>query len=852
MQYTNVQQYGNNILFIGYDDNGDRIQEKLEYSPTLYVKSQKGPTGFKGLYGEDLEQLQFADLRDAKDFIARYKGVNGFEVHGQTNFVYQFISDSWPDDISYNFEQIRKANIDIEVHSEEGFPEPKEAAYPINAITHYDSKRDTYFVWATKFAGLKDYERNLHKQTVNIEYRLCQDEFSLLLEYLAFWKANTPDIVTGWNIRFFDIPYIINRYRRLFDDKKAKEFSPWNQVREKNVEMHGKMNQTYDIIGLTVADYIELYKKYTYSKQESYKLGYIAHVELGETKEQYDGTLANLAMTDHQKFIEYNIKDVILVQRLDNKMQLLSLIAEMAYMSKVNYLDVYGPVKLWEVIIYNHLLKKNIIIPPKADYSDKDEKYAGAYVKDPIIGMHNWVVSFDLNSLYPSIVRQWNISPETWVSPFNVPRQVYNDLQGFSVNQFISETRVNGMSPGDILRTSNLTMSANKQFFKTDARGCLPEIFANLYDDRSKTKKTMIAKKKEQETTGKDLSNEIAALNNRQMALKILLNSAYGAIGNPFFAYYSIEKAEAITVTGQVVIQWIETRMNAYLNKTLGTTGVNYVIASDTDSIYVVLDGLVKKLMPGETDTNKIVDFIDNSCKKVLEPFITSKYADLANYFNVFENQMVMKRECISQRGIWRGKKNYALTVWDDEGVRLKEPKIKITGIEAVRSSTPEVCRKKIKECLKVILTKNEDDVIKFIEDFRSEWKSLRPDEVAFPRGTNDFSSYRGTESLYNKGTPIHVKASLLYNKKVEELNLKNKYPLIQEGENIKFTYLKIPNPLGDSVVAMQEILPPEFELDKYVDYDVQFEKAFLEPIKSITDVIGWKTEHVATLEDFF
>lgn len=852
MQYTNVQQYGNSILFIGYDDNGDRIQERLDYSPTLYVKSQKGPTGFKGLYGEDLEQIQFADLRDAKDFLERYKGVNGFDIHGQTNFVYQFISDSWPDDITYDFSLVRKANIDIEVHCEEGFPNADEAAYPINAITHYDSKRNTYFVWATKFAGLKDYDRNLHKQTVNIEYRLCQDEFSLLLEYLAFWKANTPDIVTGWNIRFFDIPYIINRYRMLFDDKKAKEFSPWNQIREKNVKMHGKMQQTYDIIGVTVADYIELYKKYTYTKQEAYKLGYIAHVELGETKEQYDGTLANLAMTDHQKFIEYNIKDVILVQRIEEKMQLLSLVAEMAYMSKVNYLDVYGPVKLWEVIIYNHLLKKNIIIPPKSEYSGKEEKYAGAYVKDPIVGGHNWVVSFDLNSLYPSIVRQWNISPETWISPFNVPRDVYTALSSITVGQFINETLVNGQTPGDILRTCDMTMSANKQFFRKDKQGCLPEIFANLYNDRSKTKKLMISKIDEQEKTGVDNTNIIAALNNRQMALKILLNSAYGAIGNPFFAYYSIEKAEAITVTGQVVIQWIETRVNDYLNKTLGTKNKAYVIASDTDSIYVVLDELVKAMMPGETDVNKIVDYINNVCKKILEPFINAKYATLADYFNVYENQMVMKRECIAQRGIWTGKKRYALTVWDNEGVRFHEPKIKITGIEAVRSSTPEVCRKKIKECLKIILMKDQEDVIDFISKFEQEWKTLRPDEISFPRGTNDFTTYKNSDTLYSKGTPIHVKASLLYNKKIEELGLKNKYPLIQEGENIKFCYLKTPNPLGDTVIAMQEILPPEFGLDKYINYDVQFEKAFLDPIKSITEVIGWKTEHIATLEDFF
>lgn len=851
MQYTNVQQYGRNILLIGYDDNGDRVVKRVDYSPTLYVKSQNANSQFKGLFGEPLEPIIPGDMADAKDFLKKYEGVSGFEIHGQTKFAYQFMSEMWPDDIQYDFNKIRVANVDIEVHSEDGFPEPEEARHPINAITHKDSKTNTFYVWATRFQNLPPYVNN-HKD-IKVVYKEFDDEFTLLIDYLSFWKNNTPDILTGWNVRFFDVTYLINRYKNLFDEKKAKEFSPWNQIRETQVTVSGRTSQAYEILGVTILDMLDLYKKYTYTKQESYKLNYIAHVELGEGKVEFDGTIANLAKTDHQKFIDYNIKDVILVDRIEEKMKFIQLIASMAYMAKVNYIDVYGPVKLWEIIIYNHLLKKNIIVPPKPEYSDKDVKYEGAYVKDPIVGGHNWVVSFDLNSLYPSIVRQWNISPETWVAPVDVPRNVYTALSTLSVEDMIAKKDVAAGSPSDLLKTCDLSMTANKQFFRRDFQGCLPEIFATLYNDRTKSKKLMIAKKKELEAGGPaSLKNEIAALNNRQMALKILLNSAYGAIGNPFFAYYSIEKAEAITVTGQVVIQWIEKRVNDYLNKTLNTINKNYVVASDTDSIYVVLDSLVKVMLPGETDKNKIVNFIDNACQKILEPFITKQYAELAEYLNVFENQMAMKRECIAERGIWTGKKRYVLSVWDEEGVRLHEPKLKITGIEAVRSSTPEVCRKKIKECLKVIMTQTEPEMIQFIETFRKEWMNLKPHEVSFPRGINEPDKYKGVNELYIKGTPIHVKAALIYNSLIEKHGLKREYPFIQDGDNTKFAYLKEPNPTGDGVIGMIDFLPTEFGLDKYIDYDKQFEKTFLEPIKNITEKIGWKTEQVGTLEDFF
>lgn len=465
MQYTNVQQNGRNILLIGYDDAGNRVVSKESFFPKLFVRSNNPTqTKYKGLFGESLDEIAPGDLQDTRDFLKKYEGVNNFEVHGQRNFVYQYISDNWKDSIQYDFKKIRIANIDIEVSSDEGFPEPEAAEYPITAITHKDSKTDTFYVWA-----LGDY--TVHRNDIKIVYKKCKDEFDLLIDYLTFWKMNTPDIVTGWNVRFFDVTYIINRYKRIFDESKSKEFSPWGKITERQITVSGRTNQSYEILGVTILDMLDLYKKYTYTKQESYKLDYIAKVELGEGKVDYEGSLSQLAKKDHQKFIEYNIKDVILVDRIDAKKKFIELIVSMAYMSKVNFIDVYGPVKLWEIIIYNHLLDKNIIIPPKPEYSEKDTKYAGAFVKDPVVGKHDWVVSFDLNSLYPSIVRQFNISPETWVSPSDVPRNVYSAMSELTVPKMISAVNTTQGMPGNVLKTCDLTMTANKQFFCRDKQG---------------------------------------------------------------------------------------------------------------------------------------------------------------------------------------------------------------------------------------------------------------------------------------------------------------------------------------------------------------------------------------------
>src|SRR6056300_433337 len=346
---------------------------------------------------------------------------------------------------------------------------------------------------------------------------------------------------------------------------------------------------------------------------------------------------------------------------------------------------------------------------------------------------------------------------------------------------------------------------------------------------------------------------EISRCNNIQMARKIQLNSAYGAIGNQYFRYYKLANAEAITLSGQVSIRWIENKMNGFLNKILQTEEVDYVIASETDSIYLNMGPLVDKFLSNKSDDKtKIVQLLDKICQDKLEPFIEQSYTELADYVQAYEQKMIMKRENIAERGIWTAKKRYILNVWNSEGVQYNEPKLKMMGIEAVKSSTPAPCRQMIKDGLKLMMSGTEEDVINFIDESRKKFKQLPPEEIAFPRSVSDVVKYKSHSDIYTKGTPIHCRGALLFNHYIKQKKLDNKYSLINNGEKIKFLYLKKPNIIQENVISFIQDFPTELGLDKYIDYELQFEKSFVEPLKSILDAIGWNVEKTVNLELFF
>ena len=827
--YTNVQLIGNQFLVRGVE-NGRRYENRDEFFPTLFVKSKRN-SKYRTLSGENVEEVHPGTVRDCREFYKKYDEVDGFPIYGNDRYIYQYISEKYPEDeIKFDISQIKLVTLDIETTAEKGFPDVESASEEIIAITIQDYTTKQIITW-----GVKPF---LNKQK-NVTYHHCPSEHELLSHFINYWMQDVPDVITGWNIQLFDIPYICKRLNRVLGEKLMKRFSPWGLVTENEIFIKGRKQIMFDVGGVTQLDYLDLYKKFTYKAQESYRLDYIAEVELGQKKldhSEFD-TFKDFYTKGWQKFIEYNIVDVELVDRLEDKMKLIELALTMAYDAKVNYADVFYQVRMWDNIIYNYLKKRDIVIPPKIR-SDKNEKYAGAYVKEPIPGKYDWVVSFDLNSLYPHLIMQYNISPETLLDERHPTATVDRILEEEINFELYKDNAV----------------CANGAMYRKDVRGFLPELMDKMYNERVIFKKRMLqAKQQYEKTPTKALEKEIARCNNIQMAKKISLNSAYGAIGNQYFRYYKLANAEAITLSGQVSIRWIEGKMNEYLNKLLQTTEEDYVIASDTDSIYLNLGPLVNKFFASKSsDKAAIVSLLNKICEEKFEPYIDQCYQNLANYVSAYDQKMQMKRENIADRGIWTAKKRYILNVWDSEGVRYEDPKLKMMGIEAVKSSTPAPCRKMIKDALKLMMTGTEEDVIHFIDKSREEFKKLPPEQIAFPRSVSDVQKYKSSSDIYIKGTPIHCRGALLFNHYVKEKKLTNKYSLIQNGEKIKFCYLKKPNVIHENIISFIQDFPRELNLDKYIDYDLQFEKSFVEPLKAILDSIGWNVEKTVNLELFF
>ena len=827
--YTNVAPWGNHILVREYK-NGERVNRKVKYSPTLYVPVQK-ETDFKTLDGKYAMPYKHDTIKDAKKFLEQYKQQPHL-VFGLDRFAYTYLSESYPNSVDWDSDKILTVTIDIETRADNGFPDPQLANEEMLSITIKNQTTKKLVVW-----GLGDFKNDRD----DITYINCSNENQLLAEFMNFWTRNYPDVVTGWNTEFFDIPYLINRVTKVLGEDRAKEFSPWGLISTRTVFSHGRNQQVYDITGVANLDYLQLYRKFTYTNQESYALNHIAFVELGQKKNDnpYD-TFKDWYTKDYQSFLEYNIVDVELVDRLEDKMKLLELCLTMAYEAKVNYEDVFGQVKYWDVLIHNYLKKKNIVIPQKS-YHSKAEKYEGAYVKEPQVGMHKWVMSFDLNSLYPHLIMQYNLSPETLVS-----------------GDFIKGLKVDSILKGvDFNLPDNTTITPNGALYRKDIKGFLPEMMQEIYNDRTVYKKKMLKAKQDYEDT-KDAKylKYISRYNNIQMARKISLNSAYGAIGNQYFRYYDLAIAEGITTAGQLSIRWIEKKINEYLNKLLETTNEDYVIASDTDSIYVTFDKLVNRVFKEGRDVQKIVNFLDTIATEKIEPFIDKSYQTLANMMSAYDQKMQMKREVIADKGIWTAKKRYILNAWDVEGVRYKKPQLKVMGIEAVKSSTPAPCRAKIKEALQIIMEGGEKQLNDFLISFRDEFTKLSPEEIAYPRSCNGLKKFGSSSSIFVKGTPMHIKGSLLFNHMIKEKGLTNKYQTIMEGDKIKFLELRQPNSLGSNVISFIGKFPDELDIHRFIDYDVMYIKSFIEPLSFITNIIDWKIDRSfgtqTTLEDFF
>ena len=781
--YTNVCRTRDKILVKGYQGK-KQVKMAVSYRPNHFIPSKKGETPYRALDGRHLEVVNLNSMGGARKFRERYQGVEGFEIHGYDRYIYTYIADKFQGDIDYDPKLIKVASLDIECECEDGFPDPMIAGEKVNAISIKPFGKETVVF------GIGPWEHNRS----DVIYHNCTNEANLLMKFIKYWRTESFDIITGWNVNSFDITYLCNRIDKIMGEDEHKKLSPWNQsdVREFTSQGYQK-NMVFNLYGVNVLDYLELYRKHTFVNQESYRLDHIANVELGKGKLDYSeyGNLHTLYRQDYAKFLEYNVQDAVLVEELEEKLGLIELVQAMSYNAKCNYNDTFGMVKYWETIIYNFLKEQGIQTPPQKlkTGNDKMKPIIGAYVKEPLVGGHNWVVSFDLNSLYPHIIMQYNISPEKMVKEYK---------EDVSIDRLL-----NKQVDISYLKQQNNTVCPNGTKFKRDRQGFLPELMEKFYDERKAWKKKMIEYQIERESCKdakrrRELDTLIKRANNNQMVRKIALNSAYGALANQYFAFFSIDLAEAITTSGQLIIQWSERTINEFMNKTLGTEDEDFVIAMDTDSVYITMDKLVQKVLPEETDKDKIIDFLNKS-EGMFEKILADGFDELAEYTNAFQNKMEMGREVIADRGIWTAKKRYILNVHDNEGVRLAVPKLKMMGIETAKSSTPQWVRTKLTEAFKVVMSGTEQDLWEFVENARKEFRNLPPEEVAFPRGCKGLVQYADSTNIYSKGTPIHVRGSLLYNHHLKKKNIDRRYEMIKNGEKIHFSYLTTPNPINVS-----------------------------------------------------
>ena len=832
--YTNIYTRGNYVHFRGFKD-GKRVKEKIPFQPTLYVRSGK-PSEFKSLWGDNLEKVKFSTIKEARNFVDQYKEVSNFPIFGNKNYGYQFTSKMFPDTIDFDISLMKIVTIDIETTTEYGFPDPRAAQEEVTLISvqDFNTKVITTF-------GCGPY---LSKKP-NSTYIQCKDEFDLLRQFINHHKSDYPDVTTGWNSQLFDIAYLSTRITKVLGEKALDECSPWGYVRQYEVPTaRGRTELAFEWCGISILDFMDLYKKFSYKMVENYKLDTVAFEELGENKlKNPHATFKEFYTKDWELFVDYNIRDVELVDRLEDKMRIITLILTMAYDAKCNYTDIFSSVRTWDCILYNKLLKNNIIVhnPPGVD-PDKDRTIMGAYVKEPKPAQYDWVVSFDATSLYPSIIMTWNMSPETLVEGQKFLADDEKSIQRL-IDQDVNTSEIHN---------KNWSMAANGQCFTREKRGLFPELIDFYFSSRQIAKKEMLAaQSKYEETKDKKYLNLISSLNSKQMAAKILMNSLYGALGNVHFRFYDIRIAEGITMTGQLLIRSVAKRLNELLNEECKTNDMEYSFYADTDSTYITLGTLVNKNM-ADKSTSEIVDVLDKYCIQKIEPTINDTCETLSEYLNTYQRKIKFKREIIADRGIWIAKKRYAVNVYNSEGVAYDPPKLKVLGMEIVRSSTPAPVRKALKEAVSIALTKDEMTLRQFVADLEAKWHSLDPEDIAFPRGVNGIKEYADSNSIFRKGTPIHVRGALIYNHLVTSKGLEKKYQLIQEGDKIKFLYLREPNPLGTHVITFAGEVPPEFNIRDYIDYDKMFEKSFLEPLNSLLSCIGWQVKETASLEGLF
>lgn len=899
--YTSVEKRGQNIL-LRYVKDGVRKSEKVEFKPTLYIPARGGGTpDALSMHDEPLSRVDFDSMKEAEEFIDRYKDVSGFKVYGMRTMQYQFISKHFPGEIKYDGSKINKGILDIEVFSgqveldAEGklvplagpFPHPAQAAYPISSICMYSSRTRRYHVFALEYFNGHKIGTYVHdpedKEVGKLEvvYKGFSSERELLHAFSTYWQNEEFDIYSGWNSETFDCPYFVKRTEALCGETAVKRYSPWGFTKLKTFATSWGEEETYEFLGLPCMDYKQLVEKHGYVELENWKLETAAQHYLKEGKMSYEeaGSLNTLYVTNFQKYIKYNIRDVDLIVRMDAKLQFFDLTFTLAYITHSNYHDTLATVKPWSALAYCRLSGRGVQPELRPIYMG-DINFAGGYVKEPKPGMYDWVVSADANSLYPHMMMQFNLGPETILTnneAYEVRQKLLEELAKEELTPYIAKLK-NYIAAGEtlesfyweeiyefkVLKELNLAMAPNLSFYRKDRMSIWSELCREVYDGRKIVKKQMLVHEQElvdlkasgsyTEAEVLRLENLIASMQNLQQGYKILMNALYGALSNKWFReYFDLRVAEAITTAGQTGIQFVQKRLNDYFNKVCGTTNTQFVIAGDTDSVYLQIAPVIDKMFTKEqqaAEPGRVIDFMDKLFKSKIEPLLDQWTTELSNALNCYENKLVFKRENLATKGVWTAKKRYSLMVADSEGVRYPKPKLKFTGLEAKKSSTPKHCRAWLAECYEIAMTKTQEELQAHIKGIEAQFMSKPIEEIAAPRSVNGLEKYSDPTNIYSKGAPKHVKAALFHNNIIQKKGL-NVKP-IMSGDKILFVELKSRNPYNFEVMGFQSYLPKEFGLDEYVDRKYTFEKTFLDPMQNYLDAIGWATTPKASVMDFF
>jgi DNA polymerase elongation subunit (family B) len=829
--YTACALKGNKILVRGYN-KGKRFTDSVAFKPSLYFRSEK-PTKYKTFDNTHAQRMIFDTLYDCREFLDQYRQLEDCPIYGNTDFVTQYLMETYPSEVEYDLSQIKIAYLDLECETENGFPD-------------LDSPNERVNLMSIRISGVTHVISFTPVTLPGCKVHMVSNEKELLKKTFEILAKEDIDVLTGWNIKMFDMPYIIGRALLFYEPEEIQSWLPFGLMKMRETDIGGKKYKIYEFPGYTILDYMDLYKKFSGTNQESHALQHIAKVELDAQKLDYSeyGSMREFYQRNFQKFAEYNVQDALLVERLDGKLKLIDLAVSVAYEAKITYDTVFFATRIWESICCDYLLKQNIIPPLKKKY-DKDDQFVGAYVKDVVPGFYSNVVSFDATSLYPSIIMQWNISPDTCV----------NADTSLNADDFLGSKKKELPDLLEDAESRNACLACNGSMFSRDIKGFIPILIERTFNQRKDAKNKMIELEKEYEQTkDENLLPRIAALKIRQSVKKILANSLYGCLGNPAFVYSSPALATAVTVTGQVIIRKAENCMNQYIQK-ITKTDKDYVIAVDTDSVYLHMDAIVKQIS-SKTKINDVTEFIDQICEQKIQPEFKKEMELLAYTLGCKENKIFFKREAIASAGIFIAKKRYALYLQDLEGIRFKEPKLKIMGLETARSSTPAVVRNKLKDCIKIILTKTPSELRSYVDEFYDEFMKLPIEDIAAPRGVKGISKYSDGAKIYKTGTPIATKAALLHNAYIKKLNLEKEVQTIKESDKMKFVFVKVPNPYGmagkDAVIGFIGKPPKEFQLETYADKNKQFEKTFGEPLDNILSAIGWSINKQATLEEFF